>query len=655
MALTFLISTGVSLGQDHSAESLISQCNRIYHSNPDSSYQLALLAEKVARQNHQDELQGSALLKQVRYKILKSDLEQAAELINRSVEIFHRVESKKGLADAYSLSALVSGRLGKIQEEIAYLEKAHGLYIQAQDTSGAIKALTNLSFQYTRTKELEKAEKHLSTLNKLIADKGSTDAYYFFQNMGHLKRAQKLLEQALGYYQQARKIAEQRNMIDSRATIHKTMGELYQEMKKYGLAEKHLLHSLKISEENKLVYESLEAHEALQSYYEEVKDLKKAYSSFKKLVSIRDTLYNLEKVNRLNEYDKRLALSEQEKKIAQQEIEFKEQQLITESERSKNQILILVVVLITLLSVVAIYAFFKTKKLKDEIGIQKEAVEQQHKFLEEAYKNITDSIEYAKKIQQAVLKSEEHESKHLPEHFILFRPKDIVSGDFYWAQERNNFLYLAVADCTGHGVPGAFMSLLGIAFLNDILSDYTEPSPAGILDELRERIISELSQTGKDGESKDGMDISLIKINLETSQIEWAGAYSPLYIISEQQLKIEHAWTDEHLLHGPEEKFLSEIKPDKQPIGHHSRMHSFTNHRIQLHPGDSIYLFSDGYADQFGGEKGKKLKSRAFKELLLQLNDLSMDDQKKQIHDFFTSWKENHEQVDDICILGMKL
>ena len=223
----------------------------------------------------------------------------------------------------------------------------------------------------------------------------------------------------------------------------------------------------------------------------------------------------------------------------------------------------------------------------------------------------------------------------------MFKPKDVVSGDFYWAKSKGDHVYLCAADCTGHGVPGAFMSLLGIAFLNEIISAEPLLTPAQVLDRLREKIIKELRQKGGEGESKDGMDISLLRIDRHTDEVQWAGANNPLWIAP--------AGTDSGALS------MTEIRPDKQPIGFHIGMKPFTNHILHLQKNDIIYLFSDGYADQFGGEKGKKFKYSKMKSLLLSIRSKSMDEQKNVINEVFENWKGTLDQVDDVCVVGIRV
>jgi serine phosphatase RsbU (regulator of sigma subunit) len=274
------------------------------------------------------------------------------------------------------------------------------------------------------------------------------------------------------------------------------------------------------------------------------------------------------------------------------------------------------------------------------IELQKayDQIRHQSRLLEERNNEIMESIRYAKRIQEAVLVEKKHVSSHLPEHFIYFRPKDIVSGDFYWAQEKDGFLYVAAADCTGHGVPGGFLTMLGIAFLNEILSQKSLLTPAQILGELRDKFIKELRLQDS---SNDGMDISLVRLEYhqenESNELLWAGANNPLWVVSNEG-----------------KKFI-ELKADKQPIGKSDVQKPFTDTSLQLRKGDLVYLFSDGYHDQFGGENGKKLKKSGFKELILSLSKLSINEQNKSLDQHYENWKGNTDQVDDICVIGLRI
>ncbi|MCK4661821.1 MAG: SpoIIE family protein phosphatase [Bacteroidales bacterium] len=248
---------------------------------------------------------------------------------------------------------------------------------------------------------------------------------------------------------------------------------------------------------------------------------------------------------------------------------------------------------------------------------------------------ITDSISYASKIQKAIQPPEDFLNKLFPQHFILNIPKDIVSGDFYWIAEHNDKTIVAVADCTGHGVPGALMSMIGISFLNKIVKDLGINDPSEILNHLREQIILSLHQTGKEGESQDGMDISIISFDKKKKLMQYAGAMNSIFFLRN--------------------KDISEIKADRMPIGIFQGIKKpFINHEISIKNNDTIYLFTDGFIDQFGGNEGKKFKSANFKKLIVNIHEKNISEQKQLLQNTLTDWQGNIEQIDDILIIGIR-
>jgi ligand-binding sensor domain-containing protein/serine phosphatase RsbU (regulator of sigma subunit) len=297
------------------------------------------------------------------------------------------------------------------------------------------------------------------------------------------------------------------------------------------------------------------------------------------------------------------------------------------------------------IAITFVYAIFRLRlanlrraKERLELEVQKRTkeIERQRDEIEEKNKNITDSILYASRIQTAILPPEEFMSKTLPEHFILFKPRDIVSGDYYWMTQKGDETVIAVADCTGHGVPGAFMSMLGVAFLNEIVNRAEELNASNILNELRENVKKSLRQTGKKDEAKEGMDIALCVLNQKKKCLQYAGAYNPLYLLRNSELK--------------------QFKADRMPIGiYYKEKESFTNHIVSLQESDVIYLFSDGYVDQFGGNNGKKFLHKQFKNLILDIHRKPMDEQRLALDITLEKWMGDYEQVDDILIMGFRI
>lgn len=288
-------------------------------------------------------------------------------------------------------------------------------------------------------------------------------------------------------------------------------------------------------------------------------------------------------------------------------------------------------VAVTVLAYLSIQ-LFKTENIKFV-----NLIRDQKQLLEVKNKDITDSIYYARRIQQALLASETVLSKNLPSFFIVYKPKDIVSGDFYWAEKTKTGFMIAACDCTGHGVPGAFMSLLGVNFLNDIVRDKEVTRPDQVLNHLRTNIIQAMNPEGQAEEGKDGMDAILCHFNFETMDLQYAGANNPLWIIrASGEMEI--------------------IAPDHFPVGMHGHEKDpFTLHSVSLNKGDTIYMCTDGFADQFGGDKGKKFMNRRMKELLLHNRHLSMEEQKEIIQNTHEHWKGSLEQVDDVLVIGIRV
>ncbi|MCB9188940.1 MAG: SpoIIE family protein phosphatase [Flavobacteriales bacterium] len=277
----------------------------------------------------------------------------------------------------------------------------------------------------------------------------------------------------------------------------------------------------------------------------------------------------------------------------------------------------------------------KVKERTAEVVRQKEEIERQSEKLEELYKDVTDSIRYAKRLQDSILPQNSLIERLLPHSFVLFKPKDIVSGDFYWVSETENKILFSAVDCTGHGVPGAFMSLIGANALNQIINE-KEDQPAKILDKLNKYSSEALNKSEEGIKVRDGMDLALCAVSKDMKILEFAGANNPLYIVRDGDIDV--------------------IKADKFAIASfEDGEEHYTNHNIELKKGDLVYVFSDGYADQFGGVKGKKFMYKQFRELLISIKDLSMDEQKEHLDQKIEEWKGSFEQVDDILVIGVRI
>lgn len=285
--------------------------------------------------------------------------------------------------------------------------------------------------------------------------------------------------------------------------------------------------------------------------------------------------------------------------------------------------------------IVFVVIFFIILSFKNTSEEYEEDLEEKNRIISQKNMEVHDSITYAKRLQDAIMPSKEEIYNSVPDSFVLYRPKDIVAGDFYFADQLGDFFFVAAADCTGHGVPGAMVSVVCSNALNRAVNELKLIQPGEILDKVRELVVETFKRSGHD--VKDGMDISLCVINKKTYEVAWAGANNPLWYINEN------------------EEELKEVTATKQPVGKTENVKSFTTHVFNLAKGAMLYLFTDGYADQFGGPKGKKFKYKQLAELIMANRNLPMREQCKILENTFINWKGNLDQIDDVCIIGLKL
>jgi serine phosphatase RsbU (regulator of sigma subunit)/tetratricopeptide (TPR) repeat protein len=369
-------------------------------------------------------------------------------------------------------------------------------------------------------------------------------------------------------------------------------------------------------------------------------------------VHVKDSLYNLDKAEELIQqkfqfdYEKQKAqdsiVQAEELKLKNTEIELEKAE--SAKQKSRNTYLIIIAAVLLVMGIIIFQRLKVTQRQKKiideqkkEVESQKSKIELQHHQLEETHKEISDSIRYAQRLQAAILPEMNDLKAELKDGFVLFQPKDVVSGDFYWMQRTPNGVLFAAADCTGHGVPGAMVSVVCSNALNRSVKEFGLHEPAQILDKTRELVIETFDSTSAD--VKDGMDIALCKLEYtsEGARVTFAGANNPLWILRH---------------HGTE---IEEIKGAKQPIGKYENHTPFPQESVELKKDDCIFVFSDGYADQFGGLKGKKMKIKPFKQLLVDMSNLSMDDRKTKLMAAFNNWKGDFEQVDDVTVIGVRI
>src|SRR6201993_4168717 len=562
----------------------------------------------------------------------KGNVIKATEYYTKALTLREKAGDISGIAESTNNLGSLCSFQNDTKKSIYYYAKAVKLYQVIGDKKGAAQSLDNLGSAYNNINKTDSGIMYnmqaLSLQQEIDDEIGMANSY---SNLGNCFKDKGDTLKAIEYFTNALKISEKYGNKSGIAEVLNDLGEIYFDHNNIGKAKEFADRAFKIAQELGYPNEIGNSAKLLYSIYQKQKNAGKALDMYILFKQMRDSITGLEQVRATTS-------AEYTYKEFQQNLEHEKQSAVAAEERKKQRLFMLLIAFIAIATgVIAAIVYKNLQRYKKA----KLLIEKQKELVEEKQKEILDSIRYAKRIQDAVLKEQEHISTHLPGHFVLFQPKDIVSGDFYWAIEKDDFWYVAAADCTGHGVPGAFLTILGTSFLNELNATDALLTPAEILDKLRSRMIAELSVTNKEtNETKDGMDISLARLNLVTKELMWAGANNPLWITS--------------VVNQNEHKLI-EVPAHKQPIGFYPTLTPYPNHVIQLKKGDTFYLFTDGYADQFGGEKGKKLKYKVIKELLLNAANESMEKQKNTLLEYFIKWKGNYEQTDDVCIIGINI
>lgn len=513
-----------------------------------------------------------------------------------------------------------------------YLAKAAASAEEVQDTSLLINAYTYIANNHYYNKEYILALKMYEKVKEYCKSHGSRNTYAgTLGNMGNVYADMGDTEKAMELQQEAVRIFDEIGDKQGLTICYSAIGIDYLKLKQYDKALEYFNKSLPMAQEMQSMEDLIEIHENLSRLYEETKDYEKAFLNYKLYKQYSDSVYNTSNAQRLTELELNYQFENKQK-------ESKLLQELSE-ERSKRIVSIAVGGVLVLLIVILLIAraSHQRKKANAQLTVSNNAIRQQKEELENHKKEITDSINYAKRIQESILPPDNYWKNCLPDSFIFYRPKDIVSGDFYWIEQKGDTVCFAAVDCTGHGVPGALMSVVGFNLLTQAVNEMKLTVPSEILKHLDYGVTKTLRQSGDGKGVKDGMDLSLCSLNLKTNELQYAGAYNSLYYVSNGILK--------------------EVKSDKFPIGVNidGKVDNYTNHSFQLKKGDCVYLFSDGYADQFGGPKGKKFKYNQLKELLHKNYLLPIEEQKEQLAKAFDSWKGDLEQVDDVVIIGVRV
>ncbi|MCX7954545.1 MAG: SpoIIE family protein phosphatase [Bacteroidales bacterium] len=570
----------------------------------------------------------------------------------KSYKIWEKINNKKEIASFYNSIGLIFHYQGLETKAINNYFKALEIVKNLKNDYATAMVYNNIGVSYHYSKEYDSSivfyNKALSMFEKIKDNYGISMSLMNLANIysdtEYPKRNPQLAEK---FFKKAIGIKEKINDKVGLVSAYTSISALYQSLNQYQIAIQYALKAYNMANEMKNYRLIMESSFLLSQLYKQIKNFEKAYE-FRTVWSVsKDSVLSESAIKTLNQLREQFNAEQREKDIQIAESKLKEKEL----KLRQQQIIIYTslggALMLVLLIGVIYNSYSQKKKANKLLEAQNVEISRQKSIIEQKNENIIASINYAKRIQDALLPSIKEIDYIYQRAFVLYKPKDIVSGDFYWFVRINNLIIFAVADCTGHGVPGAFMSILGTYTLNQVVREYNITEPDEILNKLNELLKIALHTNEKN--IKDGMDIAICCFNTNTNLLKYAGANTPLYYISCENNKIENSEKIESNGY-----YLYEVMPTKMPIGDFEKQGSFSMVNINVSSGDMLYLTSDGYTDQFGGDKDKKLKRSNFKKILIKICNEPINKQKEMLNDFFEEWKGNNEQTDDVCVIGIK-
>lgn len=653
---------------------LIDICDSLYRSKPEETLKYGNQALDLARKLNYLKGEAYALKYLGMAYYIHAEYEPSAHYFQDALEIFEKVKDKKGAANMLSNLGVILSNTGNDAKALELYLRALDISEEINDSVRLVTVLINTGLVYSKDKSTmdqardyylralkicEKLNYQVAVgtvtvnLGELFFAKGnykealsyfekSLQAYkkansgsvsYTMINMGKVYLIRKDYDKAIKYQEDAYQIASENNSKLEMGQALLALGNTYLKKGDTQNALKYFKQSENLTDQIGARYERREAFEGMAQSYAIDKDYANAYH-YKSMESIvKDSLFSETNQKRLNQIQFQLQYQNKTDSI-QKENEYLKHNAILKEEKSKTLKLGIFLLFLGFIST-CVFLILLTRTIREKKKANAELVVK-NDLITLQKEAITDSIIYAKRIQTAILPPVELITTTLPESLIVFRPRDIVSGDFYWLTKSCERIICMVADCTGHGVPGALMSMLGISFLNSIVNRNPGINAAEILGEMRKYVVKSLRQNQVNGESKDGMDVALLIFNEKMTRVEYAGANNPLIMVRDGE--------------------LMEYKSNKMPIGIHLNVSQpFSSHEIEVRKGDMLYLFSDGYEDQFGGPHGKKFMIKNLKQLFLEIHTREVEIQKQIIEKRLDEWKGELEQVDDILVMGIRV
>ena len=592
----------------------------------------------------------------------KGDYEKAIEYYQKSLKIEEELENKLGVSQSLNSIAGIFSKMNNYEKALDYYQQSLKIKENLGDKNEVAITLNNIGVVLRNIKNDSKAIEYFEkSLEFATASKNMQSIANTLNNLGEIYITKNNQDKALSYFKQSLVINQKMGNKTGIASCYLHFANIYKQNNNLQLAINYSIQSITLAKEIGLK-EIISKNYQLQSeIYAKLNDFEKAYLNQSNYITIKDSMINETNHKQITEIETKYQTEKKQKEILflnQQselnELKIKKNEKEIQFQRIINYIILIGFVLILFIALLLYKQYIdkKTVNLKleiqnKEINFQKEEVEiqkniaiQQRDQITEQKKHITDSILYAQKIQNAILPHSKCIQNFFCNNFIFYKPKDIVSGDFYWfssAAKDTNKIIIAAIDCTGHGVPGAFMSIVAYNLLKQAINEQKLSNPATILNALSETLYNTLQLSDDENIIMDSMDISICVINKQTYQLEYSGANNPIYIIRNRE--------------------LIELKADKHSIGESftENFIGFKNNKYQLQNNDTIYMFSDGYVDQFGGPNRKKFLSRQFKKYLIELQDFTMQQQKEKLEKTLTDWQGNIEQYDDIMVIGLKI
>lgn len=567
------------------------------------------------------------------------DIPRVLEYYHRSLKLRESIDNKEGIGISLNNIAQVYAEQEDLMKAMEYFEKSLKVGEQINNNKLIATTLNNIGLMYKNKGDFEKALEYYNRSLK-IREQMNNKAMIatILGNIGIVYKNKEDYDKALEYYSRSVKLNEEANDMDGLSSSLSNIASLYMKQEKYKEAKRFAERGLKIA--NEIGYPSAikSISAKLSKIYAKTGDFENAYEMHVLFKSMSDSINNESnrkatiKSQFKYEFDKRAAadsmrVSEEKKLVAAQ----------LEKEKTQRIALYGGLILVIIFAVFMFNRYRITERQKEIIVVKEQETKRQKYLVEEKQREILDSINYAQRIQYSLLASEKLLNENLKEYFLLFKPKDVVSGDFYWGTKLNygNFI-LVTADSTGHGVPGAIMSMLNMSCINEAINSDKLFEPADILNATRQKVISHLANDGSEEGGKDGMDCSLCVFDFKNKILKVAAAHNPVWIVRRQE--------------------IIEIKADKMPVGRHDKQYiQFTQHEVKLLDGDMVYTLTDGLPDQFGGEKGKKFMNKNLRELLVANSNLPMKEQCQLLEKTFVDWKGDLEQVDDVTVIGIRI